>query len=55
MYKITEWDDSEDIVFAEFLPCEDVLIKYLDGVCHQVSSRYFWYELRAQPVTTETN
>lgn len=55
MYKITEWDDSEEIVSVEFLPCGDVLATYLDGMCHQVSSKHFWYELRAQPVPAETN
>jgi len=55
MYKITEWDDTEYVVSVEFLLCGDVLVTYLDGVCHKVSSKYFWYELRAQPAPTETN
>jgi len=43
-FVIREWDGTENVVDAKFFHhlLDKVVMKYKDGVCHEVKEKYFW-------------
>lgn len=54
MFRIVQWDGSEEIVAVKF-DGDNALILYLEDEeeCHEVSELYFWHHLQPKEVVKQ--